>query len=161
MIIVVTGTPGTGKTTFSKKLAKETGAEYLDVSELIKDKNLSEGYDEERQCEIIDTDRLVETILKVCSDGRSYIVDSHLSHYLPPAEIKICIVTKCGLKELRSRLEARGYKESKIKENMEAEIFDVCRIEALESGHKVLVVETDKDYDVSILSATITGTSTA
>ena len=45
MIIIVTGTPGTGKTTFSKEIAKEKNLKYIDVSKIIKENNLSEGFD--------------------------------------------------------------------------------------------------------------------
>ena len=35
-IIIVTGTPGTGKTTIAKKLAKKLNFHYLDVNNVIK-----------------------------------------------------------------------------------------------------------------------------
>ena len=38
MIIIVTGTPGTGKTTLSKLLAEKKGFEYLDLNDFSKKK---------------------------------------------------------------------------------------------------------------------------
>ena len=35
MIIIISGTPGTGKTTFAKKIAKEKNLEYIDVKKII------------------------------------------------------------------------------------------------------------------------------
>ena len=47
-----------------------------------------------------------------------------------------------SLKTLKKRLEKRGYSKEKVRENLDAEIFDTCRIEALEAGHNVEVIYT-------------------
>jgi len=60
----------------------------------------------------------------------------------------LCIVTKCDLKKLESRLKKRKYSQSKIRENLDAEIFDVCLNEAKENGHKIMVVDTTKRVDI-------------
>ena len=70
------------------------------------------------------------------------MIDSHLSHYIDPEYVDICFVTKCNLNELKDRLLKRHYNKHKIEENIEAEVFDVCYYEALEEGHKVVVVNT-------------------
>src|SRR3989344_3218410 len=46
------------------------------------------------------------------------------------------------LKKVKKRLEKRGYNKLKIRENLDAEIFDVCYEEAKELGHKVEVIES-------------------
>ena len=51
-------------------------------------------------------------------------------------------MTKTKLPALKKRLEARKYSEQKVRENLDAEIFDVCQQEALENGHKPIVVWT-------------------
>jgi len=56
--VIVTGTPATGKTTLSKKLAKKLDFYYLDVNESIKKHKLSEGYDKKRKTKIVDVDKL-------------------------------------------------------------------------------------------------------
>ena len=38
--IIITGTPGTGKTTLAKLLSKSNGYQYLDVSKFIEKENL-------------------------------------------------------------------------------------------------------------------------
>ena len=48
-VLIVTGTPATGKTTLSKKLAKKLNFHYLDVNKVIKKYNISEGYDKKRK----------------------------------------------------------------------------------------------------------------
>lgn len=144
MIIIVTGTPGTGKTTLAKKIAKEKRYTYLDVNKVIDEKKLSSGFDKRMDCKIIDTKKLNKELIKIIKDNKKLVIDSHLSHYLPSKYVDLCIVTKCSLKTLEKRLKKRRYSKSKIRENLDAEIFDTCRIEAEENKHKVKVVWTDK-----------------
>ena len=77
------------------------------------------------------------------------IIDSHLSHYLPKRYIDMCIVTKCGIKELNKRLKRKKFHKDKIRENLQAEIFDVCYNEALEKKHKVIMIDTTKSFNIS------------
>jgi adenylate kinase len=151
-VVIVTGTPATGKTTLAKHIAKDFGFRRIDVGPLIKSKHLSEGYDKRRLCEIVDTDKLVSelTRLIVKSGGRKLVIDSHLSHYLPADYVDICLVTKCDLKELKRRLERR-YDVNKVRENLDAEIFDICYNEAKEFGHNVQVVDTTRGINIQEL----------
>ncbi|MBI4440588.1 adenylate kinase family protein [Candidatus Woesearchaeota archaeon] len=148
-IIAVTGTPCTGKTSLATALAKELGYEYVDVAQVIKANHLEESYDEERQCAVVDTEKLVSTVCDMLRKGKNYVIDSHLSHYLPNTLVDLCIVTKCDLKTLKQRLEDRNYSKYKVRENLDAEIFDVCLVEAMEEQeHEILVVDTTHYLDV-------------
>ncbi len=146
VLIAVSGTPGTGKTRLAKELAKRLGYKYVDVNRFIKEKGLSEGYDEERMCDIVDEKRLSAGLVRDFS-GSDCVIDSHLSHNLPAEKVGLCVITTCGLAELKRRLEARQYPPSKVQENLEAETMEVCRTEAEDAGHKVMLVRTDEDVD--------------
>ena len=146
--IVVTGTPGTGKTTVAKKIAKMLGYTYVDVNKVIAAHKLSEGYDRKRRCKVIDVKKLNKWLGTIIENSKKKVViDSHLAHYLPKELVDKCVVTKCNLKLLSMRLKKRGYPEHKIKENLECEIFDICLNEAKELGHKLIVLDTDKKID--------------
>ncbi len=148
--IIVTGTPGTGKTTVAIRLAKKTGWKYIDVNKFIAKEKLSEGYDRKKKCKIVDETKLGKALAKLVKTSKeTLIIDSHMSHYMPAKSVNLCIVTKCNLKLLKRRLKRRGYAENKMKDNLECEIFDTCLIESQEAGHTVVTVETDKkvDYD--------------
>ena len=109
MVIIVSGTPGTGKTTLSKKLEKAINYRYLDVARLIKLSKLSEIYDKKRHCYIVDTNRLNKSLANEIKKHPNIIIDSHLSHHLPKKYVDLCIITKCNLKTLEKRLKNKGY----------------------------------------------------
>jgi len=154
-VIIVTGTPGTGKTVFAKKLAKHEGYRYVDVNDVVKEHKLSECYDRKRKTKVVDEKKLakvLEGMIKGFKAGKDMagkktkekgmVIDSHMSHFINPEYVDICIVMKCGLKTLEKRLKKKGYHKAKIEENIQSEIFDICYVEAVEMGHKVKVVET-------------------
>ncbi len=160
--LLVTGTPGTGKTTLAKKLSLLLDYAYFDVGLFVKTAKLHSGYDRKRQTYVVDSSRLARQLIKVrekaSKEGRKGIIfDSHMSHYLPPEQADLCIVTKCSLKALRKRLQNKGYGPAKVRENLDAEIFDTCLVEAQEAGHKTLVFDTTsaRDSDVRGLAARI------
>jgi len=138
MKIVVSGTPGTGKSKFSKKLAKELKFKYLDIKTFSRKNKI---YDKiEKNCLIIDEKKLVKELNKLKGN---YVIDGHLSHYL---KADYCVVCKCDLKVLKKRLGKRKYSKQKIKDNLDAEIFDVCFVDAKKIQKNVLVLDTSKGY---------------
>jgi len=128
-VIIVTGTPGTGKTTLANNLSKKLNFHYLDANKIIKEYDISEGYDKKRDTNIIDTKKLNLALIKEINNHKKIengiIIDSHLSHYLPKRHVDVCIVTKCDLKELENRLRNKKYSKSKIRENMDAYLISV------------------------------------
>lgn len=69
--IVITGTPGTGKSTHAQLLvdASPVSLRHLNVSEIAKEKKLYENYDEEWQTYIVDEDK-ARRRTKPCSPTR-------------------------------------------------------------------------------------------
>lgn len=145
-VIIVTGTPGTGKTTVAKRLARQKKAQYIDVNKIIKRHKLNKNYSKKWNSYLVDVDKLNKVLIKIIKEHQkrkqSLIIDSHLSHYLPKKYVDLCIVTKCSLKKLRQRLKKRKYNAKKIRENMDAEILEVCLLEAMAKKHKVKIVKT-------------------
>ena len=141
--IIVTGSVCSGKTTLAKKLAKRRNYKYVDVNKVIKENKLSESYDAILDSYIVDENKLVEVLKDLIKKSKKQlIIDSHMSHHLPKEYVELCIVTKCELKELKRRLQARKYSEAKIRNNLDAEIFDVCLVEAKEARHQIKVIDT-------------------
>lgn len=57
--IIITGTPGTGKSTHAQALVEACPTlQHINVVELVKLKGLHEGYDEEWQTYVVDDDKV-------------------------------------------------------------------------------------------------------
>jgi adenylate kinase len=56
--IVITGTPGVGKTTHAEQLAQAAGFTHLSVNQIVKDEGFHEGKDEETGSWIVDEDKV-------------------------------------------------------------------------------------------------------
>jgi adenylate kinase len=148
--IIITGTPCTGKTTLAKAVAKQFDYAYIDGKKIIKEKKLAVGYYKKRRCDIIDEQKLAEVFEDIIKNSdKSIVIDSHLSHYINPDSVDMCIVTTCNLKELQKRMKKRDYPKDKIDENMQCEIMEICINEAKEQGHNVKVVDTTKKIDIT------------
>ncbi|MCW1296142.1 MAG: adenylate kinase family protein [Candidatus Parvarchaeota archaeon] len=144
--ILISGTPGTGKTRIAKVLAKRLDAIVVGIDDVIKiDKKVVIGYDKKRKIKIVDEERFAQDIESIIKKiDKQVIVDSHFAHVAKPKFCEICIVLRCNPRELKRRLESKGYKKEKIIENVEAEIVGVCTYEALKNGHKVHEIDTSK-----------------
>ena len=59
-VIIITGTPGTGKTTHAQMLVEESPVPltHINVGDLVKEKELYEDYDEEWQSYTVDEDKV-------------------------------------------------------------------------------------------------------
>ena len=134
--VCITGTPGTGKSKIAKLLAKELGWKMVELNELAKEKGCIAGYDTKRGCKEVDVEELAKVVEKL--EG-NLVLESHFAHYMPCDAV---FVLRVDPKELKRRMKKRGWKEEKIKENMEAEITEVCTSEALEEGKKVYEIDT-------------------
>lgn len=80
--ILITGTPGTGKTTTAEQIASQTGFRHINVGEWVKDKGLHSGWDEEFQCYTLDEDKVCDALEDVMGEGGN-IVDHHSCDFFP------------------------------------------------------------------------------
>lgn len=143
--IIITGTPATGKTTLAKMIMSKINVnfKYIDISKYVKENKLYDHYDNELETYIVDENILIQNLINELKNARNFILDGILSYYLPKDLVDLCIVTKCKIELLYKRLKIRGYKENKINENLQAEIFNVCYEEAISRHKNVFVIHTD------------------
>ena len=78
-VIAVSGTPGTGKTILSKKLAKNLNYYYLDVNKLISEYKLSEGYDKKRKTKIVNVKKLNKKLIDIINFFKKYNINENAS----------------------------------------------------------------------------------
>lgn len=134
MIIGITGTPGTGKTSVSEHFEDEY--RVINIREFLEERNL--GSEEEGEIEV-EPGRVVEELEKEIRGGEDVVIEGHLSHHFPA---DYCIVLRCHPKTLESRLENRDYPRQKIEENAESEALDQVLIEAVDQQEKIIEIDT-------------------
>lgn len=159
MIIFISGTPCTGKTTISEILSEKLNWNLVKINDLAISNNLVLGIDEDKGYKIIDIDALDDMLSDIISESDNLIVEGHLCHLCSGAD-KL-IVFRCRPEILEERLSLRNYSDSKIRENLEAEALGVCSAESLDlygdNVYELDVSDLDVDEIVSILIDVISG----
>lgn len=133
--VAVCGTPGSGKSTLIKRLHKEMPAcHVINVSELVKQERLYEEYDDDMDACVMDSRavrRRLRSLLEQFGD-EPVVIETHTPSVLPRKLVRHCIVLQCETHVLYDRLTDRQYSARKREENVQAEIMQVVREEAVE-----------------------------
>jgi broad-specificity NMP kinase len=150
MIIAISGSVGSGKTTFAKALGKKLKFEVIHLNEWaeefkIKDIEKLKTFD-------FDIDRLMEKVEKFIrkNEGKNYIFESHFAHFIYSDLVDVLIVLNRSLKELKKEYIERNYNEQKITDNLEVESFNLCFYEAEEEGYEseqIIQLENNKTIE--------------
>jgi len=139
MIIALSGTPGTGKTSSAKLLAKKIGANFIRIRDIVHE--IPHKIDKKRDTFVVDVKDLQKLVNKKMKKGDNAI-EGHLSHLL---DVDVVIILRTNPNVLEKRLKRKGWKRSKIDENVKAEILDSATIEAIElHGKNVFEIDTSK-----------------
>ncbi len=154
-IIVITGTPGVGKSTLAQYLQRHLLWRRLDLHHYYK--QLSTSYNRKKQCYDLDIKKVEKLVIKTRDEDSSpLVIDSHIAHHLSPKIIDLCVVLTCSdLQKLKKRLQLRKYSAKKVRENLDAEIFQVCLTEAEENKHKPIVYDQISEKKMKLISKKI------
>jgi adenylate kinase len=144
--ILITGTPGTGKTTISRLLATELRACYVDPKTLLRRKEIDYTYDKKRKTRTVSLKRLRNRLCELAArTDHGLVIDSHIALETGPLlRLARAIVLRCDPIVLERRLERKHWSKSKIGENLQAEILDICLWDAVENygWNKILEIDT-------------------
>ncbi|QPG73052.1 hypothetical protein FOA43_000356 [Brettanomyces nanus] len=143
--IVITGTPGCGKTSHAEQLVQQCPElTHINVSEFAKKNNCIEGWDSERDTSIVAEDKLLD-LLEPLADKGGLVLDWHCCDLYPERWVDLVVVLRCDNTVLYDRLKKRGYKESKVQENVECEIMQVLLSDAKENYDSQIVIELQSE----------------
>ena len=161
-ILVISGTPGTGKTTISNNVSNYIEAKVISLNELAISENLIEKYDPKRETSVIDNRKTIDYIIGLIEEYKKkeppkfLIIESHFSDIVPEQYINFVIILRCGPDELYNRLKSRGYKEEKIRENVQSEILGNCVNYFLNKPLNMPILEIDTtNRSIESISKTI------
>ncbi len=144
-VIVVTGTPGVGKTAVSQLLAERLDASHINLGEIVKSERLTEGFDRRRATVIVDEDRLKRRMRELIDQcARNVIVDGHYAaSIIPKKQVTRAFVLRCHPGQLKERMDEHNFKGMKLWENLAAEILDISLCDAIVSLSRKKVCEID------------------
>lgn len=137
--VALTGVPGTGKSTVAAALVRR-GVAVVDLNEFARAKGLLRERDAARGSFIVDMDDLADALdaaLRGLQDD-VVVIEGHFAHEM---DVDGAVLLRCEPMVLYERLKERGWREEKVRENVEAEALDVLAQEVLDSG--VPAVELD------------------
>ena len=158
--ILITGTPGVGKTSFSMLLTdklnellhQNSNLQFTNVNigKLITEKKLYKDWNKEFDVPEFDDDMVCDELEPLINNG-GVILDFHSSSFLPENWVDLVVLLRCDNTVLYDRLHERGYNENKIKENIECEIMEVTAEEVREAfdEKKILELKSEKIDDMS------------
>ena len=160
-ILVISGTPGTGKTTVSNNIANYLKVKVISLNELAVSENLTIDYDTKRETSIINRSKLIPFLIKLIERYRKenfefLIIESHFSDIVPERYIDWVIILRCDPDELFIRLKKRGYKIEKIRENVQSEILGNCVNYFINKPMNIPILEIDtSSTDIEYITKTM------
>jgi len=139
--IIITGTPGTGKSSHAQALVDQLpDLKLMSINDVAKERGCVTGFDEERKSHIVDEDKVYDAIEDELEKG-GLIIDWHVCDIFPERLIDLVVVLRADNTILYDRLKKRDYSDTKIDENIDAEIMQVILEEARESYAEEIVIE--------------------
>ncbi|MDE1768487.1 MAG: AAA family ATPase [Candidatus Micrarchaeota archaeon] len=141
-VIVITGTPATGKTSVAEKLAKALDcSELIKANDIVKKKKLftSKAADGAMVARMDKLGKEINSAVKK-SKADFVIVEGHLLCDMR-VEGAVAVVMREHLKTLLKRLKERRYSRQKIEDNIVSEGIDYCGVNALKNYKEVYEIE--------------------
>ncbi|KJH46900.1 tRNA pseudouridine synthase A [Dictyocaulus viviparus] len=144
--ILITGTPGTGKSTLGQELANQLQFDFIEIGKEVREYGLVEEFDPQFNCHVLDEEKLLDHLEdRMNSESGGVIVDYHGVDFFPERWFDIIIVLRCSNTLLYDRLAQRGYDANKIRENIECEIFGSLLEEARDSYQEDIIYELQSE----------------
>lgn len=152
MIIAISGSVGSGKTTLAKALGEKLKYKVIFLNEIAEEFKIEDV--EDLQTFDFDLKALMNKVEEIIKENlendENLILEGHFAHFINPKLVDYLFVVNRDLQDLKKEYEIREYNEQKIADNLEVESFNVCFYEAEEEGYeegKFFAVENSSSID--------------
>jgi broad-specificity NMP kinase len=139
ILIGVTGTPASGKSTFARSLSSKTGIRAIEINSVARRSNAFSGTMKDGT-KIVNLERLERALRAELRQGNAILV-GHLAQELD-LPYSMIVVVREDIGTLYRRMKARRYGREKINENLACEATDCCGYAAGQRCKAVIEVET-------------------
>ena len=141
MRLVITGTPGTGKTTVAVGISRRISIPYIDVNRYLINAGLAKPQGGSYVIE--DPDEAYSVLNRFLASFESYVADCLPVNLVSPDVVDWVIVLRLDPRILVGRLSARGWGCRKVAENVMAELVGSSLSMAMEAVGSSKVIELD------------------
>ncbi len=138
MKLAITGTPGCGKTTLAKNLAKKFSINVINEKDFALKNNIG-SFNEENELEI-PLPEFKQKLNSFLKKEKNIIIEGHLLCEMKLNVDKIILI-KIDPEELELRLEQRHYSTQKIMDNVFCEGIEYCKKKVNKNYKKSQVIE--------------------
>ncbi len=144
MRIIITGTPGVGKTTIAKALAQKLKCKCINEHEFC-EKNKIGKLDKHSGELVVQLRALQKSLKRVLEKEKDFVLEGHLvCEASLPADLVVVLTCKAAV--LEKRLKRKGYSDEKTFDNLFCEQTEYCYKMAVKvfGKKRVLRVENSK-----------------
>jgi adenylate kinase len=149
LIIILSGTPGTGKTTLAEIMSPDLSCTHLSSSTFLREHGLTLKDPSGRLTEIVadDLEPALHHLATLSGSGKCILLETvypalWLESRIIQEETALIILLRTHPSELCRRLTGKGWPKDKVFENCLAEAFNTVAEDLIEFEHDVIEVDT-------------------
>jgi len=140
MRIIITGSPGVGKSSAARGLGKKIKHKVLNEKAFALDRGIGKWNAEENEL-VIPLQAFARELNRLFAREKKVIVEGHLLCELRLPKADFVVIIRLHPELLEARLEARGYKADKVQDNVFCEGIDYCKKHVMRNYKRGKVVE--------------------